>query len=201
MHIYLATGNAHKVRELRELLPWPGWEWRGLTDVPGYVPPEEDGATFAENALLKAEALAARVQARALADDSGLEVHALGFAPGVRSARYAGEPSDDAANVRLLLERLAGQPDRRARFRCALACCEWPGRTRIVVGTCTGRIAEAPRGAGGFGYDPVFIPEGHDRTFAEMSAEEKNALSHRADAAARARRAWADLFVADPTAG
>jgi XTP/dITP diphosphohydrolase len=195
MLLYLATGNAHKLDELRALAPWPGVEWRTLRDAPGFVPPEETGATFAENAVIKAEALAAFTGQAALADDSGLEVDGLGGAPGVYSARYAGVHGDDAANNRKLLAELGAGRDRRARFRCVLALSHGPGRTRVAAGACEGRIAAAPAGAGGFGYDPLFIPDGFDRTFAELGAEVKNRLSHRAAAMRAAVAAWTDLSV------
>jgi XTP/dITP diphosphohydrolase len=189
MILYLATGNLHKLAELQAMLNWPGVEWRTLKDAPGYGPPEEDGGTFAENALIKAEALATFTGHSALADDSGLEVDALGGHPGVLSARYAGVHGDDAANNRKLLERMTGKAERSARFKCALAFCEFPGRTRIVVGACEGMIAESPRGDNGFGYDPLFIPRGHSQTFAELPAQEKNRLSHRYQAVVKAK-AW-----------
>ena len=192
--LYLATGNTHKMSELRSLLDFPGVAWRCLQEAAGYVPPEEDGATFAENALIKAEALAQFTRCPALADDSGLEVDALSGAPGVWSARYAGRHGDDAANLRKVLEKMAGRPERRARFRCALALCEFPGKTHIVVGSCEGTLSEAPRGAGGFGYDPIFIPDGYSLTFGELPAETKNLLSHRASAARKAKLAWGKIF-------
>ena len=194
MILYLATGNAHKLAELRALLDFPGVEWRGLRDAPGFTAPEEDGGTFAENALIKAEALAGFTSCASLADDSGLEVDGLCGAPGVWSARYAGTHGNDAANTQKVLERMAGRAERRARFRCALAFCEFPGRTHIVVGSCEGTLAAAPRGAGGFGYDPIFIPDGHNQTFGELPAAVKNQLSHRAAAARKAKLAWGKFF-------
>jgi XTP/dITP diphosphohydrolase len=155
---------------------------------------EEDGATFEANAAKKAAALARASGLWALADDSGLEVAALGGAPGVRSARYAGEPSDAAANTRRLLAEMAGRTDRAALFRCVVALADPSGRVRTVEGACEGRIAETPRGAGGFGYDPVFVPEGETRTFAEMPPAEKHARSHRGAALRKAVRQWARLL-------
>ena len=123
-----------------------------------------------------------------MADDSGLEVAALGGAPGVRSARYAGEPSDTPANNALLLRNLEGVADRRANFTCAVALVAPDGSEHIATGRCFGSIAKAPSGAAGFGYDPLFVPDGCDRSFAELSAEEKNSISHRGRALAEARR-------------
>ena len=124
-----------------------------------------------------------------MADDSGLEVAALGGEPGVRSARYAGEPCDSAANNALLLEKLSGSADRRANFTCAVALCDPAGGERVVEGRCFGRIAESPSGAGGFGYDPLFIPDGFSVSFAELPPHEKNAVSHRGRALALAMEA------------
>ena len=182
MKIVLATHNPNKVRELSQMLP--GWE----------VAAEDSGAeetaeTFVGNARLKARALAARhTGAWILADDSGLEVAALGGAPGVRSARYAGRDGDAPANNALLLANLKGVADRTARFTCAIVLIDPEGREHVVEGHCPGRILESPAGAGGFGYDPLFVPDGRDRTFAELPPEEKNAISHRGRALAAARR-------------
>ncbi|RMH75932.1 MAG: RdgB/HAM1 family non-canonical purine NTP pyrophosphatase [Actinomyces sp.] len=143
---------------------------------------DETGETLEDNARLKARAVAAVADADALADDTGLEVEALGGAPGVRSARYAGDTATDADNVRRLLGELTGVTGegRRARFRTVVVLHRRDGSELVAEGVVTGRIAEAPRGQGGFGYDPVFVPdEGDGRTFAEMSAADKNALSHR----------------------
>ena len=130
-----------------------------------------------------------------MGDDSGLEVDALGGAPGVWSARYAGEPTDSAANVRKLLAEMGDTENRSARFRCAIALASSEGETRVVEGACEGVIGFEERGCSGFGYDPVFMPEGHDRTFAEMPAEEKNAISHRGRALAAAAEAWGNLLT------
>ena len=179
--LIVATHNAHKLREIGEILP--GWEIAG--EDAGV---EETGSTFAENALIKARAVAARHPgAWVLADDSGLAVDALGGAPGVRSARYAGRDGDTPANNALLLKNLAGVADRRAHFACVLAFVAPCGRESLFEGRCDGRIAEAPSGAGGFGYDPLFIPDGHDRSFADLSPAEKNAISHRGRALAALR--------------
>lgn len=187
--VVLASANAKKVAELESLLgdqvdvrPRPA----ELADV------VEDGETLEDNAALKARAVAASVGALALADDTGLFVDALGGRPGVRSARYAGEPPDDSANVAKLLVELAEvgavtAQQRSARFRTVIALAAPDGTLQLVDGTCEGWIAEGPRGSAGFGYDPVFVPGGGDgRTFGQMSAEEKASLSHRARALAAA---------------
>ena len=149
---------------------------------------EENAPDFAGNALLKVRAIAGRHPgAWSMADDSGLEVKALGGAPGVRSARYAGEPSNTPANNALLLKNLDGAKDRTANFTCAIALVDPEGREHVVEGRCFGRIALAPSGTDGFGYDPLFMPDGYDRSFAELSAEEKNAISHRGRALAKVK--------------
>ncbi len=183
MRIIIASVNPHKISEIRMLLFRAGVEWKTPADAPGAPEPEETGVTFAENAAIKARALAAHTGWLALADDSGLEVDALGGAPGVVSARYAGRHGDDEANNRLLLEKLHRSRNRSARFRCALALAA-PDGTLVAVadGSCEGTIADQPAGVAGFGYDPLFIPAGFDRTFAELGAEVKNRLSHRARA-------------------
>jgi XTP/dITP diphosphohydrolase len=184
--IVLATANPGKIRELRSLLP-PNVEVVSAPALGIRLPPET-GETFVENALLKARVAAQESGLTALADDSGLEVDALGGRPGVHSARYAGEHAVDAQNIARLLRELRDVPlsQRTARFRAVVAIVAPDGREAFVEGTVEGCIAEKPRGRGGFGYDPVFIPCGYDRTFAEMTLEEKNRLSHRAQALQRA---------------
>jgi XTP/dITP diphosphohydrolase len=195
MKLLIATGNLHKLREIRAILSVPGLEIVSPRDLPQPLPPiEEDGLTFEANAIKKAMVTALATGLWTLADDSGLEVEALGNAPGVRSARYAGEPSSDAANNALLLKNLAGSDNRRARFRCALALCSPKGRCQVVEGACPGSLLAAPRGANGFGYDPLFVPDGFTQTFAEMPDAEKNALSHRARALQKARETWGALL-------
>ena len=180
--LFVATHNAHKVREIAAILP----DWEIVPDNPAGV--EENAPDFVGNALVKVRAIAARHRGDwCLADDSGLEVAALGGAPGVRSARYAGEPSDTAANNALLLKNLAGVADRRANFTCAIALVAPDGTERTVEGKCFGTIADAPSGAAGFGYDPLFVPDDFTRSFAELSADEKNAISHRGRALAAAK--------------
>ena len=179
MKLYVATHNQHKLREIGQILP----DFEIAADDPEGV--EENAPDFAGNALIKVRAIAARhAGAWCMADDSGLEVAALGGAPGVRSARYAGEPSNTPNNNALLLRNLAGISDRRANFTCCCALVSPDGTEHTVVGKCFGRIAEQPSGAEGFGYDPLFIPDGHEKSFAELTAEEKNAISHRGRALA-----------------
>ncbi len=179
MRIVIATGNPGKVAEIAVVLAQV--EGLELLPRPEHLPePEEDGATLLDNARIKAEAVMATTGEAAVADDTGLEVEALGGAPGLYSARYAGPGATFRDNIRRLLTELEGVADRRARFR-TVALVTLPGGDEIVgEGTCEGSIAEVPRGQRGFGYDPVFVPDGGDgRTFAELAPEEKNAVSHR----------------------
>ena len=180
----LASGNRHKYRELAALLADAPIELRPLPE--GIELPEETGKTLLANARIKARAAAAATGQVALADDTGLEVDALGGEPGVRSSRYAGENVTYDDNNRLLLERLRGIHDvnRRARFRCVVVLAAPSGKEVTAEGTVEGFIIDAPRGSEGFGYDPLFLVEGMERTLAELVPEEKNALSHRARAAA-----------------
>jgi XTP/dITP diphosphohydrolase len=195
--VLLATTNPGKVREFARLLGDMAVRWVSLADLPGAPEVQEDGATYAENALHKATALAAWSGMVTLADDSGLEVDALEGAPGVQSARYAGLPQDPAANTAKLLAALDGVPPglRAARFRCVLALVAPDGATLVVDGCCEGVILDAPRGRGGFGYDPVFLFPATGRTFAELSGDEKDRVSHRAQACA-ALRPLLPAFVA-----
>ncbi|HEC10207.1 MAG TPA: RdgB/HAM1 family non-canonical purine NTP pyrophosphatase [Acidimicrobiales bacterium] len=174
--LVLATANDDKVAEIRRLLP--GIE---LLPRPAGLPEAvEDGATLFDNALIKARSLVEATGQPAVADDTGLEVDALGGGPGVHTARFAGPEAGYADNVSHLLEVLRGSDDRRARFRTVALVLTPEGSTVWAEGSVEGRIAEEPRGEGGFGYDPVFIPlDGDGRTFAEMADEEKNAISHR----------------------
>jgi XTP/dITP diphosphohydrolase len=189
--LVVATGNAGKLAELRALLADLGIRIRSQDEF-GVPPVEETGLSFIENAILKARHASVHTGLPALADDSGLAVDALGGAPGVRSARFAGEDADDAANNRLLLERLAGVPpaQRGACFHCALALLLSPDDPVPLICTAAwaGRILEAPRGSGGFGYDPLFLVPGRDCTSAELDPAEKNRLSHRGQAFAELRR-------------
>ena len=185
MRLVLATRNEHKAREFAALLA-P----HAVLALPATVElPPEDGATFADNALGKARAAARATGAVAIADDSGIEAAALGGAPGVRSARYAGEHASDAENLaKLLREAPAGSA---VAYVCALAFAAPGGTEHVVLGRCTGRLAAEPRGTGGFGYDPAFVPDDLDggRTMAELAPAEKDAISHRGRAA-RALVAW-----------
>jgi XTP/dITP diphosphohydrolase len=194
--LVLATGNRGKVAELTRLVAeWGRVEVRSLRDVPGVALPEETGATYEENAAQKARAVAAASGLPALADDSGLEVDALGGAPGVHSARYG---ASDADRIARLLEALAGHgyAERTARFRCVVVLA-WPGgRVAAAEGRCEGTISDAPAGAGGFGYDPVFRSTELGRTFGEATGEDKARVSHRA----RAMRALGAVLRA-PAAG
>ena len=183
MKLIVATHNQHKSREISQILP----DFDIVADDPEGV--EENAPDFVGNALIKVRAIAAKhAGCWCLADDSGLEVAALGGAPGVRSARYAGEPSNTPANNALLLKNLTGVTDRRANFTCAIALVDPSGAEHTAVGRCFGRIAETPSGAAGFGYDPLFVPDGHDVSFADLSADEKNAISHRGRALEEARK-------------
>jgi len=178
----LATRNDHKLRELSELMrPYE------LDPLPEDVElPPETGTTFADNALSKARAAAAATARPAVADDSGIEASALGGAPGVWSARYAGEGATDEENLQKLLREVPPDGDRGVAYVCALAYVDPGGREEIVHGRCEGRLAEEPRGEGGFGYDPAFVPDdypGDARTMAELTPEEKDAISHRGRAA------------------
>lgn len=186
--LVLATHNAHKIGELRAILApaLPALDPAavvGARDV-GAPEPVEDGVTFAENALLKARALAAFTGLPAIADDSGLSVDVLGGAPGIFSARWAGRHGDDRANLDLLLAQLSDiAPEHRgARFTCAAALVTPDGFEHVEMGHLVGTLATAPRGDGGFGYDPVLVPEGETRSCAELAPEEKNAISHRGQA-------------------
>lgn len=182
MRVVLATGNAGKIREFAELLAPVGLEFLPQAEF-GIEPPEETGDTFEANALLKARHAAARSGLPAMADDSGLEVDALGGAPGVRSARYAGEGAGDLANLRKLLQAMDGidDPGRTARFRCVIALVQSADDPAPIFGrgAWEGRILRDPRGSGGFGYDPVFAPLGETRSVAELPSREKHAASHR----------------------
>lgn len=199
IRLLMATTNQGKVRELEALLAEPRVELVSLRDAaPADFEVEETGVTFEENAWIKASAACRATGLPALADDSGLEVDALGGRPGVYSARYAGAGAGDEANNRLLLEELADVPDERrtARFVAALSFAEptlgEPARVAEARGVIEGRIQRAPRGAGGFGYDPLFEPfEFPGRTTAEMTREEKNRISHRARAVEQLRGALA----------
>ena len=182
--LLLATRNEGKLAELQRMLA--AFEVVGLADVPEFTDAPETGATFAENALAKARDAVAATGLVSVADDSGLAVDALNGMPGVLSARWSGRHGDDRANTELLLGQLTDVPDERrgAAFVCAAALVVPDGPEVVVHGEWRGRIVRAPRGSNGFGYDPVFVPEGEQRTSAELSAAEKDAASHRARALA-----------------
>jgi XTP/dITP diphosphohydrolase len=182
MNLLIATRNAHKTAEIRAMLG-PAWTVTDLNAHPEVASPEETGATFMANAEIKAAAAAACFAGLVLADDSGLEVDALGGAPGVRSARYAGESATDADNRAKLLREFAGAPGpRTARFRCAMALARGGEIVGRFEGAVEGSLLNEERGEGGFGYDALFVPAGEHETFAELAAETKNRLSHRARA-------------------
>jgi XTP/dITP diphosphohydrolase len=187
VRLVLATRNEHKLRELAQLMrPYE------LDPLPAEVElPPETGTTFAHNALGKARAAAAATGRAAIADDSGIEAAALGGAPGVWSARYAGEYATDEENLAKLLREVPPEGDTRAAYVCAIAYVEPGGREEVVHGRCEGTLTHDPRGSGGFGYDPAFVPDdypGDERTMAELSPEEKDAISHRGRAARELRR-------------
>jgi XTP/dITP diphosphohydrolase len=181
VRLILASRNDHKLRELSQLMPFE------LDPLPDEIElPPETGTTFADNALVKARVAAGATGRPAIADDSGIEAAALRGAPGVWSARFAGEQATDEENLAKLLREVPADGDRRVAYVCALAYVEPGGREELVHGRCEGVLAREPRGHGGFGYDPAFVPDdypGDERTMAELSAEEKDAISHRGRAA------------------
>ncbi len=178
----LATHNPGKLKEMSAILAELGVEVVGPAELGIDVEVEETGTTFAENAMLKAQAICAASGLPAIADDSGLCVDALNGGPGVYSARYGGEGLDDRGRTMLLLQNMRGQTTRAAHFACAI-CCVFPnGDTLTAEGRCDGAIAFAPMGEGGFGYDPVFLVPEKAKTFSQLTAEEKNAISHRGKA-------------------
>ena len=195
MRLVLSTRNEHKLRELSALMhPYE------LDPLPDNVQlPPETGTTFAANALGKARVAAAETGRPAIADDSGIEAAALGGAPGVWSARYAGEHATDEENLAKLMSEVPEDGDRRVAYVCALAYAEPGGREEVVYGRCEGTLATEPRGEGGFGYDPAFIPDDYsdDRTMAELDSGEKDAISHRGRAA---RELVAKLVAAEQAA-
>ena len=182
-YIVAATANLHKVEEYKKLLGDMDVEIKSLTDFPNFPEVEENGSSFKENAAIKAKAASKYCEAAAFADDSGLEVDALDGRPGIYSSRYA---ATDAERIAKLLGELDGKTNRRARFVCAIAIAFNGEVLETFEGTVEGTITLAPRGDGGFGYDPVFQPDGCDQTFGELPAEVKNSISHRARAFASA---------------
>ena len=192
MRIVCASANPHKVEELARMLP----SWVDLVARPSDIGDiDEDAPTLEGNAIIKAVEIANHASEWAIADDTGLEVEALNGAPGVRSARFAGEHATDAENRALLLAKLEGAQNRSARFRTVVALVSSKGDIHFVGGECSGTIAESERGDSGFGYDSLFIPtDGDGRTFAEMSGAEKDAVSHRGRAIAQVPELLARIF-------
>lgn len=188
MNLLLASRNPHKTREFQQLLG-KEFVFDDLQSLPEIQIAEETGRTFAENATLKAVGASKSSQSLVIADDSGLEVEALGGAPGVYSARYAGENASDADNITKLFRELKDVADRSARFRCVIVLAQRGKVRRMFEGVVEGQIVDLPRGANGFGYDPVFRPDGFQQTFAEMTEELKNRISHRAKAIGALREA------------
>jgi XTP/dITP diphosphohydrolase len=176
--LVIATRNAHKTQEIREMIG-DRYQVRDANDFTGLPQVDETGTTFLENATLKAVAISRAVSGMVLSDDSGLEVDALNGAPGVWSSSFGGEEGNHPKNNARLMAEMAGRPDRGARFRCTMALARDGKVLADFSGTVEGRILEEPYGAGGFGYDPLFAPAGHDRSFAELGPEVKNSLSHR----------------------
>jgi XTP/dITP diphosphohydrolase len=195
-HLLLATGNEHKLRELKSLFRNLPCELVTPDEIGVSTKIKESGSSLEENASLKAMTFAASSRLLSLADDSGLEVEALGGEPGVLSARYAGASAGDAQRISYLLSRLEGIPQgkRQARFRCVLALATPEGRVELFTGECRGSIALKPRGRQGFGYDPIFYLPQLGKTMAELPLEVKNKLSHRGQAAARARLRLLELL-------
>ncbi|MEO9968105.1 MAG: non-canonical purine NTP diphosphatase [Reichenbachiella sp.] len=182
MEICFATHNENKLEELRQMLPQ--YQIVGLTDIGCNEEIPETGATLSENSRIKATHVSSHYSINCFADDTGLEVHALDGEPGVYSARYAGDDRDNLANINLLLSKLETCTDRSARFRTVITLII-DGEEHQFEGIVNGTIIEELRGSQGFGYDPVFIPDGYEETFAEMSSESKNAISHRGRAVAK----------------
>ena len=192
--ILIATKNIGKVREMEELLADFPFVLRSLNEFPDMPDVEETGVTFAENAILKAREYAKQTKIWSLADDSGLEVAALNGAPGVFSARYAGENATDAERINKLLDELEKINDRRARFVCAMAIADETGEIKFLTeGICDGEIALNSSGTNGFGYDPIFIPEGFEHSFGELSGGVKHKISHRARAIEKIIRFLSDF--------
>jgi len=196
MKLLVATNNAGKIKELNAALADLPVELFGLKHFKDTFEPEETGATFADNAVLKANSYALQTGFWAVSDDSGLEVEALNGAPGVFSARYAGENATDAERIVKLLDELAETEteSRRARFVCAMAIADQNGEIKFLAeGICDGQIALKPRGANGFGYDPIFVPDGYEQTFGELSSAIKSEISHRAQAIGKIMRFLRDF--------
>ena len=184
MKLLLATRNSNKVIEMQHALEGTDWQVLTLADIASAPDVEEDGATFHDNALKKARIAARFSHLWTLAEDSGLEIDALGGEPGVRSARYAGEGATDAQRIQKVLGQLVSVRDeqRTARFRCLMCVIDLDGNENCFEGRCEGRISHRPTGSSGFGYDPIFVPAAYDKTFAELGLGVKSKISHRARA-------------------
>lgn len=195
MKLLVASRNKHKLEEIRAIFNMSDVVLIGANEIPGLPEVVEDGASFQVNAIKKAVTLAMFSRMWTMADDSGLEVDALGGAPGVHSARYAGEPVDYAANNAKLLKEMEDITLRSARFWCVVALSSPSGRAQIVEAKCEGRIIDKIRGEEGFGFDPLFVPEGHEQTFAEMRSTLKNMISHRALALRQAKEKWSFILA------
>ena len=195
MQLVLATRNANKLEEIRDVLGLDPHTVKSSFDYPQIPDVVEDKDTLEGNAIKKAATIAAATGCWALADDSGLEVDALGGAPGVYSARYAGEHCSYLDNCNKLLFELEGKTNRRARFRTVLALVNLVGEVRTLEGAMEGKILTEMRGDGGFGYDPVFMPDGYDLSYAEFAPAEKNRISHRGKALQAAIEQWGSLFA------
>lgn len=188
--LLIATRNAHKTQEIREMLG-DRYEVADVTSFPNLPEVEETGTTFLENATLKALAISREVSGLVLSDDSGLEVDALGGRPGVWSSSFGGEEGNHAKNNERMMREMGGQEDRAARFRCVMVLAEAGEVLAHFDGSVEGRVLDQASGGGGFGYDPLFAPEGYDESFAELGAEVKNGMSHRGRALAKVV-AWLD---------
>ncbi|MBF0440292.1 MAG: RdgB/HAM1 family non-canonical purine NTP pyrophosphatase [Oligoflexales bacterium] len=190
--LYLASNNRHKLTELKSIISSGHWDIRLCSELSERISWEETGATFEENARIKALAVKKYTNHAVLADDSGLCVHYLGQAPGVHSSRYSGEGATDEINRKKLLEALKDIPleNRSAEFICCLVFIDENGKESVFKGTCKGKIIDREKGSNGFGYDPLFLIEGSRKTMAELSSDEKNSLSHRR----RALDSWMEVF-------
>lgn len=195
MKLLVASRNKHKLEEIRAIFNLPDIVLSSAGEFPGLPEVIEDGTSFQANAVKKAVTLAMISRLWTIADDSGLEVDALGGAPGIHSARYAGEPVDYAANNAKLLKELEGISLRSARFWCVVALASPSGRAQIVEAKCEGHIINELRGKEGFGFDPLFVPEGYEYTFAEMNADLKNMISHRSMALRQAKKNWSFILT------
>lgn len=199
LEILVATKNSGKVKELQKLLTDLSFQLKSLNEFPHVVEAEETGASFAENAVIKAQAYSSQTGLWSLADDSGLEVAALGGAPGIFSARYSGEKATDRENIEKLLHELNETHDRArlARFVCAMAISDREGEIKFLTrGVCEGKISLSSCGTNGFGYDPIFIPDGYQQTFGELPDETKREISHRARAAEKIIRFLQGFYAA-----